>query len=436
LHEDNIKTIIKYINAVRVEVNSATNYRRDIIEILTRFGITLKHTCKFKDATRDDILAFLESFRKSESIDPMHKWIGTYNTYQVHLIRFFKWLYAPDAVPDKRPKPAVVSNIPKLKRKEKSIYKPTDLWTPEDDLLFLKYCPTKRDRCYHTISRDLAARPHEILQLKVKDIMFKTVSSGKQYVEVTVNGKTGQRPLPLIDSIPYLKDYLDHEHPQPRNPNAPLICGMGKRLGRHISSIGIAKIYAKYKKEVYPRLLESPTTLAEDKPRIAELLKKPWNPYVRRHSSLTQKSVYLKEHVLRQMAGWSPGSQMHLRYLHYFGSENVTSILEEYGLIDKGTQLDPLRSKQCPNCMEQNKPDSKFCVKCRMVLSYDSYNETIENQKEKEDRLTTIENQFNIMQSQIHSLLSSLGSIQDQNQVNQMAKTLYNSRIIKKEDDK
>jgi TolA-binding protein len=97
-------------------------------------------------------------------------------------------------------------------------------------------------------------------------------------------------------------------------------------------------------------------------------------------------------------------------------------------------QLDQLKPKQCPNCSEGNRPDAKFCVKCRMVLSYDSYNETIENQKEKEDRLTTIENQFNAMQSQIHSLLSSLGSIQDQNQVNQMAKTLYSSKILKKED--
>ena len=31
---------------------------------------------------------------------------------------------------------------------------------------------------------------------------------------------------------------------------------------------------------------------------------------------------------------------------------------------------------------ELNKIDSKFCVKCRMVLSYDSYIETV---KEKED---------------------------------------------------
>lgn len=68
-----------------------------------------------------------------------------------------------------------------------------------------------------------------------------------------------------------------------------------------------------------------------------------------------------------------------------------------------------------------------------MVLTYDAYNETLESQKEKEDRLATIENQFNTMQSQMQSLLSSLGTIKDQNQVNQMAKTLYNSKILKKE---
>jgi hypothetical protein len=60
-------------------------------------------------------------------------------------MRFFKWLYSPDIEPDKRSKPAVIENIPKLKRKEKSIYKPSDLWTQQDDLLFLKYCPTKRE---------------------------------------------------------------------------------------------------------------------------------------------------------------------------------------------------------------------------------------------------------------------------------------------------
>jgi hypothetical protein len=61
--------------------------------------------------------------------------------------------------------------IAKLKRKEVSYYKPYDLWTQEDDLLFLKWVTNKRDRCYHIMARDLSARPHEILNLKIKDIV-------------------------------------------------------------------------------------------------------------------------------------------------------------------------------------------------------------------------------------------------------------------------
>jgi hypothetical protein len=164
------------------------------------------------------------------------------------------------------------------------------------------------------------------LKLKIRDISFKTVPSGRQYVEVVVNGKTGTRPIPLIDSIPYLKDYLDHEHPMPNNPNAPLICGVSKSLGRHLTNMRIGKIYCRYKDEIFPRLLDLPTTLPEDKQRIRELLKKAWNPYIRRHSALTEKSMMLREHVLRQHAGWSPASNMHLKYLHYFGNESSESL--------------------------------------------------------------------------------------------------------------
>jgi hypothetical protein len=245
------------------------------------------------------------------------------------------------------------------------------------------YCPSKRDRCYHAISRDLSCRPHEILKLKIRDLSFKSVGTS-QYVEVVVSGKTGTRPIPIINAIPYLKDYLEHGHPQPRNPGAPLICGEGKALGRHVSIFSLHKIYLKYKRQVFPKILESPNVLPEDKQKIAELLKKPWNPYIRRHSALTEKSTILKEHVLRQHAGWSPGSQMHLKYLHYFGNESNESLLEAYGIIDKGIQLDQLKPKQCPQCSEPNKVDSKFCGKCRMVLSYDAYEETLEQQKKKE----------------------------------------------------
>ena len=387
-NKENVIVIANYIMSMRTEINLSDNYRRAVIILLSKFSIFFKNQKSFKSMTREDILKFLDSFRKPESVDTLHKWIGTYNTYRIYLMRIFKWLYSPDIEPDKRPKPSMIENIPQLKRKEKSIYKPTDLWVEEDDSLFLKYCPSKRIKCYHAVSRDSSARPHEILKLKIKDIVFKFTPDKKQYADILLNGKTGSRHIPLFNSIPYIKDYLDHEHPQSGNPNAPFICGVGKSLGRQIRENSLLTIYDKYKKEYFPKLLENPNVSPEHKQKIRELLKKPWNLYIRRHSALTEKSTILKEHVLRQHAGWSPSSQMHLKYLHYFGNESNDSLLEAYGVVTKDKQLsDVLRPKQCPNCSEPNKPDSKFCAKCRMVLTYDAYNDTLEKQQEKESEV-------------------------------------------------
>jgi integrase/recombinase XerD len=423
-NKENVLTICDYISSLKSEINPSDNYRRGTIVSLCTFSTFFKNTKPFKEIAREDVLSFLDSFRKIESVDPLHRWIGTYNLYRIHLMRFFKWLYSPNIEQMKRPKPSIIENIPQLKRKEKSIYKPTDLWTPEDDSLFLKYCPNARDRCYHAMSRDSAARPHELLKLRIKDVVFKLTPDKKQYAEILVNGKTGTRHIPLIDSIPYIKDWIN-QHPQSGNPNSILLCGFGRSLNRVIGERSLARIYQDYRNKFFPKLLDSPNILPEDKQKVRELLKKPWNQYIRRHSSLTEKSTILKEHTLRQFAGWSPGSNMHLKYLHYFGNESNDSILEAYGIISKDKQLsEALRSKQCPNCNEPNKPDSKFCAKCRMVLTYDAYSETLESEKQKEDRVSVLE-------KQMQSLISTLSKLTEQGQVNTVAQTLYSSGILK-----
>lgn len=94
-------------------------------------------------------------------------------------------------------KPECIQGIAPLKRKEASCYKPFDLWSQKDDLLFLKWITNKRNRCYHTMSRDTSCRPHELLALKIKDIVFKNVDK-YQYAQIVVNGKTGSRSIPII----------------------------------------------------------------------------------------------------------------------------------------------------------------------------------------------------------------------------------------------
>ncbi len=398
--------ITEYLEAMQTEINPSKSYRlftTKILDLLSRF-----HNHKsFTKMTREDIIAYLNSLRKDETEDPLNKWIGTYNLYLVCIIRFFRWKYNPKLEPWKRPKPEIVNNILQLRRKEISVYEPSDLWTLEDDLLFLKWCPNIRDRCYHAISRDLSARPHEILALKIKDIVFKNVGN-KQYAEVLVNGKTGTRHLPLIDSLPYVKEWCD-QHPQRHNPEVPLICSLARKVYcKQMTVRGLYGIYEQYHEKYFPKLLKDSTMSKENRRKIEDLLKKPWNLYIRRHSSLTQKSKFLKEHILRQHAGWSARSQMHLKYVHYFGNESSESILQEYGIISKDNQeTDILRPKQCPNCNEPNRPDQKFCVKCRMVLTHDAYTDTIESTSNKDKQIEVLIKKQEQFEQLIQSLIDS-----------------------------
>ena len=98
ISEYNAATIVEYINTMKSEVNLSDNYRRDQIEFLSRLSKYYNNK-PFKDLTRVDAIAFLDSFRKTEQQDPMHKWIGTYNLFRTYLFRFFKWLYYPRLEP-------------------------------------------------------------------------------------------------------------------------------------------------------------------------------------------------------------------------------------------------------------------------------------------------------------------------------------------------
>jgi hypothetical protein len=202
--KENTLTICDYIAALTIEVNPVLMYKRTQILVLCYLSLHYydhksgKQKKLFSDMTRNEVLGYLDSLRKPEASDPMHKWIGTFNLRRIHLIRFFKWLYYSSILPSKnRPIPDVVKDIPKLKRKERSTIKPIDLWTEEEDHLFLKYCSSSRDRCYHTVSRDTSCRPSEILGLRIRDIVFKIASDESKKTICCYNGQWKDRQQKL-----------------------------------------------------------------------------------------------------------------------------------------------------------------------------------------------------------------------------------------------
>ncbi len=342
LSKNNANTVCDYIISNKRENNIGLHNIKLKIQTLVNFsefiGTSKILSKESTDITKDDVQMFLERYRKDEIADPLHKWIGTYNLKLVTLLQFFKWLYDPDNPNSKsRKAPGIISGLRRYKRKEESIYTPDDLWTEEDDLLFLKYVGNVRDRCYHMVSRDTACRPSELLNTRISQINFKTVANGRQYASLVVSGKTGNREVVLTNSLPYMKDWLN-QHPLKENSGAYIFCSLADRnRNTRLSVDALHQIYRRYKLEYFPALLQKDETEVPgyDKEHIRILLKKPFNPYLRRHIGLSQKARQIHEAELRQYSGWSKNSMMHKRYVHWFNNQGSNAVLKAEGLISK-----------------------------------------------------------------------------------------------------
>lgn len=60
-------------------------------------------------------------------------------------------------------------------------------------------------------------------------------------------------------------------------------------------------------------------------------MRKPFNPYLRRHSSLSEKARIVNEYTLRHHAGWTKNSDMTEIYMHELGGESSEDLLLAYG---------------------------------------------------------------------------------------------------------
>ena len=100
--KENASTIMDYLFSMHNEINPSTHYKTNQIVTLSQLSESCNNQKPFLEMTRHDIIAYLNNCRKPEEIDPLHKWIGTYNYRRIYLLRFLKWLYNPDIEPGKK----------------------------------------------------------------------------------------------------------------------------------------------------------------------------------------------------------------------------------------------------------------------------------------------------------------------------------------------
>ena len=107
-------------------------------------------------------------------------------------------------------------------------------------------------------------------------------------------------------------------------------------FGNKLTRDGLLKHFQEYyKQKYYPNLLLKDEIPEADKAYIKNLLSKPWNLYVFRHSALTEKSQILNEHMLRNHAGWTTTSKMPQVYIHHLGNASSKQLLQSFGIDRK-----------------------------------------------------------------------------------------------------
>lgn len=129
--QNNSRLVIDYLNSRMGEGNLKPASRANTIDRLSRLS-SFHGGKSFREMTAEHIFSYLDSIRRTENEDPMHKWIGTYNLSIIKIVSFFKWMYEPDTHSSNRKIPSFLASVKCLKRKEKTTCCAKDLWTQEE----------------------------------------------------------------------------------------------------------------------------------------------------------------------------------------------------------------------------------------------------------------------------------------------------------------
>ncbi|MFA5930903.1 MAG: site-specific integrase [archaeon] len=329
--------------------------------IVLRF-ISQGNNKPFREATKNDCEKMIA---KIENNKDYAAW--TKADYKTVLKRFYKWLlgndeYYPDCIKWLKIKSPNDTQLPE------------DLITEEELLKVVSYAQSPRDKCLIFMLFESGGRIGEILPLRIKDIHF-----GEQITSIQVNGKTGQRRIPLVSSTNYLSTWLNM-HPLKDNPDAPLWIKLmnrpSKGKGRPLELGNVQALsYSGVKK-----ILETAFERAG--------VKKKHNAHQFRHARATDLANKLTEAQMKEYFGWTQSSDMAARYVHMSGRNVDDAILAVNGLKPKeDIKESKLKPKVCSRCNEKNPPNASYCFRCAMPLNVETVQKEALENKVKENAL-------------------------------------------------
>lgn len=280
------------------------------------------------DATKEDVKDLVAWVRRRDLAE------STRSDYLKMIKRFFRWQNQGEY-------PAKVQWI-KTTMKQKDGKLPEKLLDEDDVGLLIAEARNPRNRALISLMWETGARPGEYLDLRVGDIEDR--ENGKK---VVVDGKTGPRRLPLVESSPHLSAWLS-QHPGRGDREAFLWCKLNGDGGESIDY------------DYFRNLLRE----------IAERagVEKPMYPYQFRHSRATYLANWLTEAQMCQYFGWVQGSDRPSTYVHLSGRDIDLAYDRMHGLAEEDEERSKLSPAQCPRCRELVGARAKFCGRCGLPL--------------------------------------------------------------------
>jgi site-specific recombinase XerD len=336
LSENNFRLIKKFD---RTLVNESLSEARRSKILSTLLSLSRLLDKNWDETNKEDIEELVYNF--NQKFSPNGQETNTTSDHKKILKNFYRWMKY-----DSRDQKSV-GDPPETgwirTKKPRETLTADMLITEAEKNSLLKACGENlRDRAFvHTFS-DLACRPGEILSRQIKHVKF-----DDRGAVIVVDGKTGPRPVRVIECVPDLASYFD-KHPNNSDPDAPLWIAMDeKKLGKPWS---------------YPAMRKRLQRICD----VAQIHKKVW-PNLFRHTGATKTGMYLTESLQKKRYGWSSSSKMPGRYEHMMNSDVEDAIFKHYGMSDASESV-VNRPKICKICQLPNSFDSIMCSKCGKPL--------------------------------------------------------------------
>jgi site-specific recombinase XerD len=290
-----LKLFDRFNNLREVSLSSRRNY----LFYLKSFALNVNKP--FKDVTKEDIENYMLFLNKRA--------VATKNLSKVIIKKFFQWLYDFN----KNKYPEIVDWIETgIKNSKKTL--PENLLTYEEILKLTKSTDNLRDQAIILLLTEVGIRVGELTNLKVKD--FEPQNDGTALIKVS--GKTGERKIPLINSVNPLVLWFN-THPYRDDIEAPLFVNLsrnhyGERITRGSVEYMIQKVSktAKINKRVYPHLF--------------------------RHVSATRDSKDFSDALMRLKYGWSSNAMVEV-YSHLTVKDLISKEKERAGI--DGNEVEP-----------------------------------------------------------------------------------------------